>query len=196
MRITESKLRRVIRSILLESMVKNSRGNIDLSKRGKEINATEMRSLKHHFGDYLKEAESAHVDLLFKLLGGKQGSTNEVVINPLSKKDIDWAKENEHLALIPLFVIESKDLKKEKNVIVFQEVGGKRRCYMKMLSGENFVDSGSSEYHGVDSRKKYSNKEQEVFSGVKGKVDYSGYDNREKRVKDKYSSRSPDGYDY
>ena len=38
MRITESKLRRIIRSVIKESMdlVKNSKGSIDLSKRGKK----------------------------------------------------------------------------------------------------------------------------------------------------------------
>ena len=195
MRITESRLRQMIRQVITESMLKTHRGNIDLSKRGKEITRTEVGKFEHYFGAYFLKAESRHADLLVKLLRGDQGNTNEVVIDPSSKEDIKWAEENEPFALMPLFVIDSKDLKEEINVIVFKEVGGKERYYKKMLNGEDFVDQGSSEYHGVDSRIKYSNKEQEVFSGLKGDVDYDKYDRRELDMRRKYEPRSPDGLD-
>ena len=195
MLITESELRRIIRQVIAESMLKNSRGNINWNMRGKEITPTEVRKFRQYFGDYFLKDSSNHANLLIKLLSGEQGNTNEVVIDPSSTEDIKWAEENEPFALMPLFVIDSKDLKEELNVIVFKEVGGKKRHYKKMLNGEDFVDQGSSEYHGVDSRIKYSNKEQEVFRGSKGDVDYDKYDRRERDMRRKYNSISPDGLD-
>ena len=152
MKITESKLRRIIRNILKESHSKNSKGNIDLSKRGKEISASEAKQLNHNFvSDYGRIAGEQEADQLLELLSGDQGNTNEIVISPDHAEDINWAMGNEPTALIPLFVIEDEDLKREINVVVFKEVGS-NKYYKLRLDGEDFVDRGDPGYHGKDSR--------------------------------------------
>ena len=173
MKITESKLRRIIRSVIKESMdlVKNSRGNIDLNKRGKKISGQEARKLKSDFFDkkqygksYGRLAADADTAILYDLLrGGSYGNTNEVVLNPEDRKDINWAMENEPMALLPLFVIEDKGLKAEVNVIVFKSIGDNQH-YMLRLDGESFVDLGAPGYHGDNPDKKYSNPEGELFA--------------------------------
>jgi len=152
MRITESRLRRIIRNILKESASKNSRGNIDLSKRGKEISESEARSLKYDFiPDHGIIAGEQEADKLIELLKGKQINTNEIVISPDSVEDIKWANKNESKALIPLFVIEDSDLKSEINIIVFKEAGSNTH-YKLRLDGESFVDKSAPGYHGTDPR--------------------------------------------
>lgn len=152
MRITERRLRRIIRSILKESDNKNSKGNIDLSKRGKEISASEAKQLNNDFvSDYGRIAGEQEANRLIDLLSGDQGNTNEIVISPDHVEDIDWAISNEPKALIPLFVIEDEDLKREINIVVFKEVGSNKH-YKLRLDGESFVDIDAPGYHGKDPR--------------------------------------------
>ena len=157
MRITERRLRRIIRSILKEESSKNSRGRIDLRARGQKISSSEARSLKNDFVDYTgtdygRVAGEKEADMLLQLLSDRsQGNSNEIVISPDNYEDFKWAESNEPKALIPLFVIEDQNLNIETNIIVFKEMGS-NNYYKLRLDGEDFVDSSSPGYHGVDSR--------------------------------------------
>ena len=183
--ITERKLRRIIRNILKEESSKNSRGRIDLRARGQKISSSEVRSLKNDFvdtADYGRVAGEKEADMLLRLLSDRsQGDSNEIVISPDNREDFKWAESNEPKALIPLFVIEDRDLNIETNIIVFKEMGSDT-YYKLRLDGEDFVDSSSPGYHGVDSREIRYTDDLKLRRGRLGeKPDYSEIDRAERK---------------
>ena len=142
MRITESRLRRVIRQVIREeNIIRVARGMIDLDKRGKKIDYRKAGKLEsiylNHPGYTAGNTEVA--DRLVALLAGGQGNTNETVISPDSPKDVAWAMENEPGALIPEFIIDDVNLNSDTNVIVFRTIGTDE-YYMLKLDGTPFHD--------------------------------------------------------
>jgi hypothetical protein len=146
MRITESRLRRIIRQVIREeNIVRVMRGNIDLDKRGKEIDWRKADRLKSYYEKNYKEngytaGNTKVADRLLALLGGVQGNTNENVISPENPKQVSWAMENDPNALIPEFMIENDKLNSDSNVIVFRTIGTSE-YYMLKLDGTPFHDA-------------------------------------------------------
>ena len=143
MRITESKLRSIIRQVIREeNRIKVARGMVDLDMRGKKIDYIKAGKLESIYEDHpgYTKGNTRVADRLIKLLSGSQGNTNETVISPESSKDVAWAMENEPGALIPEFMIEHETLNSDTNVIVFRTIGTSE-YYMLKLDGTPFHNS-------------------------------------------------------
>ena len=149
MKMTERKLRSLIRSIIAEAnIVKGDRGNIDLDKRGMLISDNEARRIEHDFKrlpGFKKVKDTDLASLLYQLLAGTQGNTNEVVIDPKNREDFQWAMANSPEALVPLFAFENKDYKESSNIIVFRTIDSSK-YYKLRLDGEAFDDLSKADY--------------------------------------------------
>ena len=154
MRITESKLRSIIRSVISESnIIKLSKGNVDLDRRGEEITLNQANKLEHDFikkGKLGRKATEADGGLLYELLAGPQGNTNETIVYAGDKDDVTWAMKNEPQALFPVFVIDSDTLRDDARIVVFRTVGDKNfnniQYYKLRLDGERFDSSYGGSY--------------------------------------------------